>query len=227
MTRSPTHRWSLAQLLPRAVVVCCLALAGCGTLATPVLHEASATTAVEDERATETQPTAPPTETAPPPANTPVPLPTATSTPQPTPTLQPTAAPRQSPIDRLVAVRDADKGALLFNTFQDAANYACANCHLADSEKTNLGPGLLNIKDRAALRVEGQSAAEYIYKSIVEPQAFIVAEFDPELMPQNWAEIYEDLEIFDIVAYLMTLAGESDIDDPAPEEVEDGAAASS
>ena len=60
------------------------------------------------------------------------------------------------------------------------------------------------------------SAAEYIYQSIVDSKAYTVEGFDPDLMPQNWAEIYSDLEIFDIVAYLMTLEGRSDIDDPDP-----------
>ena len=113
-------------------------------------------------------------------------------------------------------MRDPFNGAILFGTFQDAANYSCANCHLTDSEKANLGPGLLNIKDRAATRVEGVTAAEYIYQSIVDSKSYTVEGFDPELMPQNWAEIYSDLEIFDIVAYLMTLEGRSDIDDPDP-----------
>jgi len=113
-----------------------------------------------------------------------------------------------SPIDRMVSLRDTLNGQALFNTFQDAANYACSNCHLPDSEETNIGPGLLNIKDRAASRVPGQSAAEYIYQSIIDPLAYIVEGFDPELMPKNWQEIYTQLEIFDIVAYLLTLEGD-------------------
>ncbi len=70
------------------------------------------------------------------------------------------------------------------------------------------------------------TAAEYIYESIVDSQAYTVADFDPELMPQNWAEIYSDFEIFDIVAYLMTLEGESDIDEPDLKDEDDSAEAS-
>ena len=123
-----------------------------------------------------------------------------------------------SPIDRMVAVRDPEKGKLLFETFQESAGsgYSCSNCHLVDSEKTNLGPGLLNIKQRAAMRIEGLTAAEYIYESIIDSMAYTVEGFEVDLMPQNWSEIYSDLEIFDIVAYLLTLEGESDIDDPDP-----------
>ncbi|MDE2775709.1 MAG: c-type cytochrome [Chloroflexota bacterium] len=189
-------------------------LAGCGTLAAPVMQVAPATTEVIVERQAEATATLAPSATPLPPTQTTAPTSTVTPTPMPTATPEPTSAPVLSPIERLVAVRDPFNGALLFGTFQDAANYACSNCHLSDSEKENLGPGLLNIKDRAATRVEGMSAAEYIYQSIVDSKSYTVEGFDPDLMPQNWAEIYSDLEIFDIVAYLMTLEGRSDINDP-------------
>lgn len=197
-------------------VLAVFVLAGCGTTVLPVMQAATATPEVDVVAADEATATLPPTHTPLPPTETLKPLPTETSTSEPSPTTEPTKAPALSPIDRLVAVRDAMNGAMLFGTFQDAANYSCSNCHLSDSEKENLGPGLLNIKDRAASRVEGMTAAEYIYQSIVDSKAYTVEGFDPELMPQNWAEIYSDLEIFDIVAYLMTLEGRSDIDDPDP-----------
>lgn len=191
-------------------------LAGCGALATPVMRAATATSEVIIERHADATATLAPSATPLPPTETPISTSTITPTPIPTATPEPTSAPVLSPIERLVAVRDPMNGAMLFGTFQDAANYACSNCHLSDSEKENLGPGLLNIKDRAATRVEGMSAAEYIYQSIVDSKSYSVEGFDPDLMPQNWAEIYSDLEIFDIVAYLMTLEGRSDIDDPDP-----------
>ena len=191
--------------------------AGCGTLESTVLRQATEAPAITQVDAA--LPTATATDTAVPPTATPTPEPTATPTPPPTATPEPTATPLLSPIDRMVAARSPDNGKILFETFQERAGsgYSCSNCHLADSEKTNLGPGLLNIKDRAATRVEGLTAAEYIYDSIIDSMAYTVEGFDPELMPQNWAEIYNDLEIFDIVAYLLTLEGESDIDDPDPE----------
>ena len=199
-----------------AGITMALAAVGCGTLATPVMQEATPTKVEAAEHRPESTPTLPPTATPIPPTDTPIPEPTALPTSVPTARPEPTAEPVLSPIDRLVAVRNVERGKVLFETFQDAANYSCANCHLPDSEKTNLGPGLLNVKDRALTRVEGKSAAEYIYESIINPKAYLVEGFDPELMPQNWAEIYSDLEIFDIVAYLMTLEGESDINDPDP-----------
>ena len=191
-------------------------LAGCGSLAVPIMQVATATLELVEETIDDATATTPPTATPLPPTDTPAPAPTATPTLAPTATPEPTSAPVLSPIDRLAAVRDAQNGAELFEIFQEAANYSCSNCHLPTSEKTNIGPGLLNIKDRAATRVEGMTAAEYIYQSIVDSKAYTVEGFDPDLMPQNWAEIYSDLQIFDIVAYLMTLEGRSDIDDPDP-----------
>lgn len=199
-----------------------LALVGCGAHVTPVLEKATELPAMDDEVEQEkkVQPTIQPSATPLPPTETPVPAPTNTPTSAPTATPAPTETPMLSPIDRMVAVRNADNGAALFVTFQENAGsgYSCSNCHLVDSEKANLGPGLLNIRDRAATRVEGQSAAEYIYESIKEPAAYLVEDFDAELMPRNWSELYTDLEIFDIVAYLLTLEGRSDINDPDPAE---------
>lgn len=198
-------------------IALCIVLAGCGTFVQPVMQPPTDAPPVEIVSDSATQAAAmPPTATATslPSTATPTPLP-PTATPEPTATPLPTSAP-QSPIDRLVAVRNAENGAALFNTFQDAANYSCANCHSPDSEKKLIGPGLLNIKDRAAQRAPEQSPAEYIYQSIVDTNAYVVEGYEAGLMPENWAEIYSDLEIFDIVAYLLTLGGPSDIDDPDP-----------
>lgn len=211
-----------------------LFLSGCGSLEAPVTHEPDAPSQLEGQaepveptaKATE-QPTEPPTATPTvPPTATPTMPPTAIPTEPPTATPEPTSPPALSPIERLVAARNPERGAELFVTFQEAAGsgYSCSNCHLADSEKANLGPGLLNIKTRGSTRVEGMNAAEYIYNSIIDPKAYLVEGFDAELMPANWSEIYNDLQIFDIVAYLLTLEGESDIDDPEPAETDAEAA---
>ena len=211
----------LRNLCGASFVLAVFAMAGCGTMVSPVMKAATATSEVVIVSEDEATATSPPTQTPLPPTQTPDPLPTETPTPELTSTPEPTMAPALSPIDRLVAVRDPMNGAMLFGTFQDAANYSCSNCHLSDSEKDNIGPVPLNIKDRALTRIEGMTAAEYIYQSFVDSKAYTVEGFDPELMPQNWAEIYSDLEIFDIVAYLMTLEGRSDIDDPDPAPTEE------
>ncbi len=200
-------RWSMIFCLLLA-----FAMAGCGTVATPVWQAPTATDAPALGQAAQEPPQAlssTPTTTPIPPTATASPQPTATNTPVPTATPEPTATKVLSPLDRMVAMRDPANGAALFETFQETAGtgYSCANCHSPDSEEKLVGPGLLNIKTRALTRVDGQSAAEYIYNSIVDPKAVAVEDYDPELMPDNWAQIYTNLEIFDIVAYLLTLEG--------------------
>jgi mono/diheme cytochrome c family protein len=100
---------------------------------------------------------------------------------------------------------DPLNGRILFNTFQPAASFACATCHLADREDRLIGPGLLNVSIRAESRVPGMSVNDYLHTSIVSPGAFVVPEFPDGLMPANWADIYSEGEIGDLVAYLMTL----------------------
>jgi len=107
----------------------------------------------------------------------------------------------------LLASADPARGEALFNTFQPEAGFACATCHRADSEQQLIGPGQLNIGTRAATRVEGQNNIQYIYTSIMNPDAYVVEGFADDLMPENWAEIYTEEEIHDIIAYLLTLEG--------------------
>lgn len=143
-----------------------------------------------------------PTATPLPPTTTPLPEPTLTAT-----LLPPTAAPavEQPEAASVVVDGDAANGQVLFNTFQPAASFACSTCHLVVSEDRSVGPGLLNISVRAETRVPGQGVYEYLHESIVNPDAYIVADFVGALMPANWAEIYTEQEINDIIAYLLTL----------------------
>ena len=204
----------MSRILSRGWILITLVLVGCGTLATPVWQATTptpASVALVAESQSIAQPTATFTVTPLPPTSTPEP--TLAPTEEPTPTIEPTEESVASPIDRLVSVRDPEKGEELFNIFQAEAGFACSTCHRVDSEAQLIGPGLLNVKDRAGERVSGQSSAEYIYNSIINPNEFIVEGFAEGVMPQNWAEIYSDTEIFDIVAYLMTLEGESVVEE--------------
>lgn len=192
-----------------------LFVSACGTIATPAWvppTQTAAAIALANQTATRTAtptqtasatPTHTPTVTPIPPSNTPIP---ATDTETPTPTVV-TATSTELPSAEEILVRLANpaNGETLFNTFQPAASFACSTCHRADSEDRLIGPGLLNIGIRAETRVEGQSAIEYLYASIVEPGAYVVDTFPDGLMPQNWAEIYSESEIYDIIAYLTTL----------------------
>lgn len=185
-------------------------LTGCGTYARPVWQATTPTPRVVAQasiaQSAVEEPTLVPTETSIPPTL----IPTSIPTEEPTPTIEPTVESVASPIDRLVASRDPEDGEILFNTQQTSIGFACSTCHHVDSEQQLIGPGLLNIKDRADTRVEGQSRAEYIYISITNPNDYVVEGFTEGVMPQTWLDVYSDTEIFDIVAYLLTLEEESD-----------------
>lgn len=106
-----------------------------------------------------------------------------------------------------VQTGDTVNGEVLFTTFQADAGFACSTCHFVANENRLIGPGLLNVSSRANNRVDGETAYDYIFTSITNPDAYIVDSFTGDLMPENWAEIYSEGEINDIIAYLWTLNG--------------------
>ncbi len=159
--------------------------------------------------------TQPPTATPVPPTATPEP-PTATPIPTEAPTtaaVEPTTAPVDAPppadddpLAVLIALYDPAEGEALFN-LQTQTGYACASCHLVNSETQLIGPGLLNISTRGATRIEGMGAASYVHDSIINPSHFVVQGYPDMLMPQTYATVFTEDEIYAIVAYVMTLNG--------------------
>ncbi len=138
-----------------------------------------------------------PTDT-PAPTETPIPLPT--DTPEPTATSIP---PTETPVpteEPAAGVGDAANGEILFH---DPTNL-CSTCHNADTDATLVGPGMLGVGERAATRVEGMSAYDYLHQSIVEPDAFTVEGFTPGLMPATFSMSLTEDQINDIIAYLLT-----------------------
>ncbi|MDH5715853.1 MAG: cytochrome c, partial [Candidatus Aminicenantes bacterium] len=83
---------------------------------------------------------------------------------------------------------DAEQGAVLFDA-------KCSFCHHADTEATEIGPGLKNILSREALPFSGRSAhPDNIRKQLITPVSG---------MP-SFASLSEQ-EIADLLAYLATL----------------------
>ncbi len=78
----------------------------------------------------------------------------------------------------------------------------CSACHSTGTDKL-IGPGLAGVLERAATRVEGISAEEYIEQSIRDPGAFVVTDFS-NLMPTSFGSL-PDSDIQDLIAYLATL----------------------
>jgi cytochrome c2 len=99
---------------------------------------------------------------------------------------------------------DPARGQALFSTLQPDASVTCSTCHHTDTEEALVGPGLLNVSERAENRIANRAAAQYLYDSITNPGAFVVDGY-PNIMPTNWGSVFSDDELDDLIAYLMTL----------------------
>ena len=137
-----------------------------------------------------------PTPTAPPATVEATPEATAEITPEAT--AEATAA--------VALVGDVARGDALFHHGRDGAP-ACSNCHSTTTSGKGgplaIGPGLLGISERAATRVEGESAAEYVEDSIRHPGNYVVEGFS-NIMYKDFARDYSDQDIADLVAYVLT-----------------------
>lgn len=211
------QRFLLITLILFALIV-----AACGSVATPAPSSEDATRAAEEadhgDEAAEVVAAAP-SETPVPPTATATSVPPTPTTPPPTPTETPaqaeaTSAPAQAqdPLVLLVSrFGNPARGDELFHTvFNNTSTgpYACATCHNAASEDRLIGPGLYNLRGHADHRVEGEVTEVYIYNSILHPNDFIVPAEPPypaNLMPNNYRDLLSDQDLYDIIAYLLTL----------------------
>ena len=148
-------------------------------------------------------------------------VPTQFVPPQPTSTPAPTATPDilagNDPSARFETLvnewGDPVQGEILYNMHQDAAGFACSTCHNHQNEERKIGPGLLNLAERSTTRVADQSPELYIFNSIINPDAHVVEDYDENLMPENYWDIFSTVEISHITAYLLTLEGEPVVED--------------
>jgi cytochrome c2 len=105
------------------------------------------------------------------------------------------------PDNILAALENADpeRGAQL------TQQSACIACHNLDPSVTQPGPSWHNLAVTAAERVPDQSAALYLYTSIVHPNDFIVEGYPSGLMVPTFGETLSDQDLADLIAYLLTL----------------------
>lgn len=120
----------------------------------------------------------------------------ALPTPTPTATPDPNAAPDSETSESItgldLALADYDRG---FDVFVQQ----CASCHGASD---GVGPGLASMRDMASTRVEGLSAEEYVYQSIIDPGAFVVDGFTNS-MPADFATTLTTEEINSLVKFIV------------------------
>lgn len=102
------------------------------------------------------------------------------------------------PIADLPESGDAANGEVLYNTARGIIP-TCASCHNPDAKGA---PQLDEYASVAASRVEGQSAREYTFYSIVEPWQHITEGYG-NAMYHQYDENYSPQEIADLIAYLI------------------------
>lgn len=97
---------------------------------------------------------------------------------------------------------DGGPGEELFASAVLGGQAGCVTCHSLEPNRVVVGPSLAGVGERAATRVPGRSAREYLRTSIVMPDSYVVDGFDPGRMPSNWADVLTDVEIDALVDYL-------------------------
>jgi len=97
---------------------------------------------------------------------------------------------------------DAESGAVLFAESIKGAP-SCASCHKL-TEEAAAGPGFASYGNVAAARVDGQSAFDYTYFSIVQPARHIVPGYS-NLMYGSYRSRLSQQQLADLIAYLLSL----------------------
>jgi cytochrome c551/c552 len=81
---------------------------------------------------------------------------------------------------------------------------ACKGCHALEPGVALAGPTWVNIGDTAAGRIPNMSPAEYIHRSIVDPNSYIVPGFQAGIMPQNFSERLSVQDQADLIVFLLS-----------------------
>ncbi len=99
---------------------------------------------------------------------------------------------------------NAKRGREIFFSGSIGDSVGCRVCHSIKPGERKVGPSLAGIATRAATRVPGLSAEEYISQSINDPSAYVVEGFPNAMLP-DMAQKLSAQEMDDIVAFLLTL----------------------
>ena len=81
----------------------------------------------------------------------------------------------------------------------------CASCHANTPDTIIVGPSLAGVATRAETRIEGLSAEDYIYESIIDPDRYVVEGYLAGTMQQDFGDRLTSDKVNNLVAYLLTL----------------------
>jgi cytochrome c553 len=101
---------------------------------------------------------------------------------------------------------DATRGEALYKQTSIGAGSApgCVTCHSLEAGVVLVGPSHAGVGTRAESTVAGQSAAEFLEESILDPNAEVMEGF-AAVMYQNYKNDLSDQEVADLVAFLLSL----------------------
>lgn len=99
---------------------------------------------------------------------------------------------------------DPARGRQLYNETALGTNASCRICHSLRPDVVVVGPSFAGVASRAATRVPGMTAEEYLRQSILDPDAYIVEGFPSGTAPPNFAELLTEEQVDDLVAFLLT-----------------------
>ena len=98
---------------------------------------------------------------------------------------------------------DPVAGEELYNTnLEESGGNACSDCHSLGAGSA-LAPSLKTTREKAADRIEGVSAEDYLRESIIDPQAYLVGNF-PLPMPTGYADILTEDQINNLIAFILS-----------------------
>lgn len=107
--------------------------------------------------------------------------------------------PREGDLNKIVSelpTGDAANGSKLY------VSSGCSGCHSLEKDKRLVGPSFYGVFDRANTRVTGLGPKEYLYQSVVNPNAYIVETFQANIMNQTYATQLNPQQMADILAWL-------------------------